>query len=435
MGDIGVSIKELRIESGMTQEQLAENSGLSVRAIRDIERGSTRKPYRHSLKLMAEAIGLSEDETTELIGTVYMRPNGRGRNQRDAHQSAHRPHSVGQPVLAHLPPGPAGLIGREDALAWLDKTLLVAAETTAVALLAGGPGAGKSAIALRWAHRSAKLFPDGVLYADLRGFDALPALSPELVLRRLLRAAGVPDHHVPLTLEECSALFRSTFAGRRCLVVLDNAASVEQVRPLLADAPHCRTLLTSRSAMTGLVIRNGVHRYGVPYLSDRESLLLFESMLGASRLPRSEDAESLVALCDHSPLAIRLMGERVRRQPHISVRHIAARAALRGSPLRAFETPGDPHSSVRTLLSWSYAALPASAKNVFTSLGRLQESMVDFREADILHTAVGLAADQVADGVEWLVEAHLLDEVTPGSYRMNNLIRWYARELAEGGTE
>ncbi|WP_327362837.1 MULTISPECIES: helix-turn-helix domain-containing protein [unclassified Streptomyces] len=425
-----MDIKRLRVESGLTQEQLAENSGLSVRAIRDIERGSTRRPYRQSLKLVAEGMGLSEGATAELIGSVYMRPQARSYYSRDRFHGPDRRHGGTQPGLVHLPPGPAGFVGRREVLAWLDARLCDSDGAATVALLAGGPGAGKSAIALRWAHDNAASFSDEVLYADLRGFDARPALSPEHVLRRLLRALGVPDHQIPLTLEECSAMFRASLADRRSLIVLDNAATVEQVRPLLTDAPHCRVLITSRNAMTGLVVRNGVHRHRVGYLSDGEALELFESMAGAARSHCRNEVDALLALCDRSPLAIRLMAERVRRQQCICPTGLAARLSSRRTPLSAFDAPGDPHSSVRALLSWSYRSLPPAVGEVFVGLARLDAAHFEFDRVAALFPAGGLSADDISDSLEWLVEMHLLEEEAPGIYGINKLIWWYANELA-----
>ncbi|MGW6880458.1 helix-turn-helix domain-containing protein [Streptomyces goshikiensis] len=427
-----MDVKRLRVESGLTQEQLAENSGLSVRAIRDIERGATRRPYRQSLKLVAEGMGLSEGATAELIGSVYMRPQARSHYSRDRFHGPDRRHGAAQPGLAHLPPDPAGFVGRRDVLGWLDACLREADGGAAVALLAGGPGVGKSAIALRWSHNNAENFPDGVLYVDLRGFDARPALSPEHVLRRLLRALGIADHQIPLTLEECSAMFRASLAERRSLIVLDNAATVEQVRPLLTGAPHCRVLITSRNAMTGLVVRNGVHRHRVGYLSDGEALELFESMAGVACARWRDEIDALLALCDRSPLAIRLMVERVRRQRHIRPTGLAARLSSRRTPLSAFDTPGDPHSSVRELFSWSYRSLPPTAGEVFVGLARLDAEYFEFDRVAALFPAGVLGADDIVDSLEWLVEMHLLEEEMPGIYVINKLIWWYANELAGG---
>ncbi|MFB6806871.1 helix-turn-helix domain-containing protein [Streptomyces sp. NPDC056387] len=425
-----MDIKRLRIESGLTQEQLAENSGLSIRAIRDIERGATRRPYRQSLKLVAEGMGLSEGVTAELIGSVYMRPQARSHYSRDRFRGPDRRHGGARPGLAHLPPAPAGFAGRRDVLAWLDARLRHSDGGATAALLAGGPGAGKTAIALRWAHDNAADFSDEVLYVDLRGFDARPALSPEYVLRRLLRALGVPDHQIPLTLEECSAMFRAALAERRSLVVLDNAATVDQVRPLLTGAPHCRVLITSRNAMTGLVVRNGVHRHRVGYLSAGEALGLFESVAGAARSQWRSEVDALLALCGRSPLAIRLMAERVRRQQHIHPTVLAAQLSSRRTPLSAFGAPGDPHSSVRELLSWSYRSLPPAVGEVFMGLARLDVAHFEFDRVAALFPVGGPSADDVADALEWLVEMNLLEEEVPGTYGINRLIWWYAKELA-----
>ncbi|MFJ8163344.1 helix-turn-helix domain-containing protein [Streptomyces sp. NPDC096136] len=427
-----MDIKRLRVESGLTQEQLAENSGLSVRAIRDIERGSTRRPYRQSLKLVAEGMGLSENATAELIGSVYMPPQVRSRRSRDRFHGPERCHNGTKPGLVHLPPEPAGFVGRRDVLDWLDTRLGDCDGGAAVTLLSGGPGVGKTAVALRWAHDRAASFSGEVLYVDLRGFDARPALSPEHALRRLLRANGVPDHQIPLTLEECSAMFRASLADRRSLIVLDNAATVEQVRPLLTGAPNCRVVITSRNAMTGLVVRNGVHRHRVGYLPGREAFELFESLAGAVGSHCRDEVDALLAFCDGSPLAIRLVAERVRRRQCICRTGFAARLVSRKTPLSAFDAPGDPHSSVRALLSWSYRNLPPLVAEVFVRLARLGAAHFEFGRVVELFPEGRPSVDGIADSLEWLVEMHLLEEEVPGTYGINKLIWWYANEL-EGG--
>ncbi|MFJ3310102.1 NB-ARC domain-containing protein [Streptomyces sp. NPDC086549] len=427
-----MSVRDLRVVSGLTQEQLAEKSGMSVRAIRDIERGSTRRPYRQSLQRVAEAMGLTELETVDLIGMVYMQPHGRRRSPCDSPRSPAAKHDTTQQALAHLPPGPKGFLWRTDELRWLDQLLNDAGDGFSTAVLSGAPGVGKTVIALRWSHLSKERFSDGVLYADLLGFDARPAVSPESVLRRFLRALGIADHRIPLSLEECSALYRAVLADRNALIVLDNAADVEQVRPLLTDASRCRVIITSRNAMTGLVVRDGAHRYRVDYLSDAEALALFESVVGAQSTRREPEAAlSLLALCDRSPLAVRLMAERIANQRYMSMTDAADRISAAKLPLNTFETPGDPHSSIRDLMSWSYRELPAEIAGVFDSIGFLNSVTFRFEDIAVAGSASRMPAEEVATALEWLLEVHLLEEEMPGTYRINKLLWWYAQEMTD----
>ncbi|MEU5593191.1 NB-ARC domain-containing protein [Streptomyces sp. NPDC020298] len=430
MGDIGTSIKQLRITTGMTQEQLAESSGLSIRAIRDIERGSTQRPYRHSLELVAAAMGLSEQDTNELIGTVYVPPNLRRRGSGVGPREHAKGRAVPRVALVHLPPAPLNFVGRRDALQKLDALLGAgSANASAVALLDGAPGVGKTTLALRWAHRVAGQFADGVLYADLRGYHAQSPLVPESVLRRFLRALGVPDHRVPLSKEECSALYRSKMADLRMLIVLDNAASAEQVRPLLTGAPHCLVVVTSRNSMTGLVVRDGAQRIRVDSLTDAESRELFGSSVGVARSKREPEAiAALLAMCDGSPLALRVLAERTRDQPHAALREIVTRLAGRLSQLSPFDTPGDPQSSIRELLSWSYRNLPAPAARIFNGLGNVRQGNFTVTQLLPVQSYSGMGEETLTDALDWLVEENLIESEKPGHYKINRLIWHYARE-------
>ncbi|WSW41026.1 NB-ARC domain-containing protein [Streptomyces canus] len=333
-------------------------------------------------------------------------------------------------ALAHLPPAPLNFVGRRDALQQLDALLRAGSpDASTVALVDGAPGVGKTALVLRWAHQVAGQFADGVLYADLRGYDAQPPLAPESVLRRFLRALGIPDHRLPLSKEECSALYRSTVAELRMLIVLDNAATAEQVRPLLTGAPHCLVAVTSRNSMTGLVVRDGARRIHLDYLTDAEALELFESSVGEVRPKREPEAiAGLLAMCEGSPLALRVLAERTRDQPHVALRDIITRLANRLSQLSPFDTPGDPQSSVRELLSWSYRNLPASTARVFDGLGNVRQRTFTVTQLLPIQPYFDMSEETLVDALDWLAEENLIESETPGNYRINRLIWHYTRE-------
>lgn len=420
----------------MTQESLADVAGLSVRAIRDIERGTTERPYRHSLESIAAAMGLSETDANDLIGSVYVRSDARRRRSAGRSRNHRTERGAVQQEMTYIPPPLRSFVGRADIMGSLDKLLAGRIPGDfAAALLAGAPGVGKTALALTWAHRSADRFPHGVVYEDLRGHGPHRPFAHELVLRRLLRSLGVPDHKLPLNYEDCSALYQTTLAKRRLLIILDNAATPEQVRPLLTGAPECLVLATSRNAMTGLVVRDGVRRFHMSSLTEAESYELFASVVGKEKTQQEPDVTAaLLDMCDHLPLAVRVLAERVRNQPSSSIAEVAARLVGTRSLLSIFEMPGDPQSSMRGILSWSYDALPVSAVRVFTALGAVSRMDFTFAEAaKVVEFGARAEIDDetLAEALDWLVEASLLKAKGPGRYEFNRLIWNFAQEKFE----
>lgn len=418
----------------MTQEALADVSGLSVRAIRDIERGFTLRPYRHSLERIAAAMRLSEAESNDLIGTVYARSNARRSSPIDRPDNDSTERDAVQQETRYMPAAPATFIGRADIVRRLDELLTCRNSSgSTAALLTGAPGVGKTALALTWAHRVAPHFPDGVVYIE-PGHE----IHQQPALRRVLCSLGVPDHAVPPAYEDCSALYRTTLAKRRALIILDKAATPDHVRPFLAGSSGCLVLVTSRNAMTGLLVRDGVRRFHVGSLSASESHELFATVVGKERVEREpEVTASLLDLSDHLPLTVRVLAERVRSQPNSSIAEVTARLVGTRSLLSIFETPGDPRSSMRGILSASYDALPAPAARVFTALGGAPRRNVTFAEAaEIVRSRTSAEIDDeiLAEALDWLVEASLVETRSPGRYEFNRLIWQFAQEkLGDAG--
>jgi transcriptional regulator with XRE-family HTH domain len=214
----------------LTQEGLAERSGLSVRTIRDLELGRVRRPRSGSIRLLAGALGLESPELEAFVGAA-------GDDRSAPAQPQDEP--PGQ-----LPMDVADFTGRDAQLEALDALLSGVGgdgPATAVVLsaIAGAGGVGKTALAVRWAHRVRERFPDGQLFVDLRGYASGPPLHPAQALAQMLAALGVEPDRIPVAAVEASSLLRSLLAGRRVLVVLDNARDAEQVRPLLPGGPEC----------------------------------------------------------------------------------------------------------------------------------------------------------------------------------------------------
>ncbi|TMR96584.1 hypothetical protein EJK15_22765 [Nonomuraea basaltis] len=217
---------------------------------------------------------------------------------------------VAGPVPRQLPPAVGAFTGRAAELAWLDE--MVAAADMTVAALVGTAGMGKTALAVHWAHRVASRFPGGQLFVDLHGHGTHEPAAPIEVLTSFLRALGMPSERIPTDVETATATYRSMLAGRRVLVILDNAGSAEQVRPLLPGDPDCLTIITSRRQLTGLVALDGARVCVVRGLTPQDTSQLLTRLLGADRA----DAEPVAVaelgdVCAHLPLALRLAAARV----------------------------------------------------------------------------------------------------------------------------
>ncbi|HEY7200433.1 MAG TPA: helix-turn-helix domain-containing protein [Candidatus Dormibacteraeota bacterium] len=240
----------------LTQEQLAERSCMGVRTIRRLESGHTFRPTAASLQLLAGALDLSDDERMLLLAA--------------ARGEAAAPAPAAGCVPRQLPADVPGFAGRGEQLRRLDAVLAEggAAGAVVISAIAGAGGVGKTALAVHWAHRAADRFPDGQLYIDLGGRAPGPPTTSIQALALLLRGLGVAGDRVPEELEAAAARYRSLLAGRRLLVVLDDARDAEQVRPLLPGTPGCVVVVTSRDRLSGLVAIHGAHRILLGPLAD-----------------------------------------------------------------------------------------------------------------------------------------------------------------------
>jgi DNA-binding SARP family transcriptional activator/tetratricopeptide (TPR) repeat protein len=339
------------------------------------------------------------------------------------------------PVPAQLPPAVAGFAGREPELATLDRLLDAMAATSqeapaavAISVISGTPGVGKTALALHWAHRAKERFPDGQLYVNLRGFDpGGAALDPDEAVCGFLDTLGVPAAQVPPGLAARAALYRSVLAGKRILVVLDNARDPEQVRPLLPGSAGCTAIVTSRSDLTGLAAVDGAHSVPLKLLSVAEARSLLTRRLGLGRVAAEPDAaDDIIARCARLPLALAIAAARAATAPGFPLAAIAAELSEVGRSLDPFDG-GDLAADVRAVFSWSYRELSGDAARLFRLLGL-------HPGPDIAVTAAAsLAAvppGQARTLLRELTRAHLLAEHSPGRYACHDLLRAYAAELA-----
>lgn len=413
---LAVLVRTWRERALLTQEQLAGRAGLGVRTIRRLEAGGQRRPRGESVLLLADALGLTESERAQLFATVRGEPA--------------RPTPTSADVPRQLPADVAGFCGRAPHLDEMDALLAGdgAPTTMVISTIAGTAGVGKTALAVHWAHRVADQFPDGQLYVNLRGFDpgGTPT-EPAAAIRGFLDALGVAPQRIPTGLDAQAAQYRSMLAGRRMLVVLDNARDTAQVRPLLPGAPTCLVLVTSRDQLTGLVAADGAHPIVLDLLSTAEARELLVCRLGPDRTAAEPDAvEDIITGCARLPLALAVVAARAALNPRLSLRVLAEDVRDTGVRLDALDA-GDAVTSVRAVFSWSYQQLHEPAARMFRLLG-LHPGPDISRPAAASLAAVSL--DQARAALRELASAHLIAERTPGRYSFHDLLRTHAAELA-----
>lgn len=328
-------------------------------------------------------------------------------------------------VPAQLPPRPPGLTGRDDDLAALDDA--VSAPGPRIVVVTGTAGVGKTATTLTWAHRHRGDFTDGQIFLDLRGFSGDPPVPPDEALAVLLRSLGIEPASIPSGTAERSALFRSLVADRSVLVVLDNARSVDQVRPLLPGGPACAVLVTSRAALPGLGAREGARVVDLSPLAEAASYSLLVDLVGDGATRDPDAVRALARWCGHLPLALRIAAQQVATHPARSVTDVVAELADDRDRLDLLDVDDGPGTDIRAVLSWSYDALPAEAARLFRMLGVLPGADAD--EA-ALAALSGTEPRALRRHLSTLVRAHLVDSDAEGRYQLHDVLRAYAAELA-----
>ncbi|WP_079194150.1 ATP-binding protein [Streptomyces sp. CB02923] len=330
-----------------------------------------------------------------------------------------------------LPAAPRVFTGRTEELAELTATLDEATETGAtvmISALGGAGGIGKTWLALHWAHRHADRFPDGQLFVDLRGFTPLgePLPATEAV-RGFLSALGVAPAGVPADLDAQVGLYRSLVAGRRLLIVLDNARDTSHVAPLLPGNSLCTVLVTSRRHLAGLVTTHGARSLGLDVLSDAEARQLLVDHLGSERAAAEPEAvDAFVACCAGLPLALSIVAARATAHPGFPLELLAEELrdhATRLDELDAGEIP----LNLRAAFSSSYHALTPEAAVLFGLTGLAPGPDISLSAAASL---AGLSAGRARALLRELETAHLVSQPEPGRYRLHDLIRLYATEQA-----
>ncbi|GAA4846045.1 ATP-binding protein [Kitasatospora terrestris] len=413
-GELGRLLLELRAAAGLSQEELAHAAGVSVRALADLERGRTRGPQRRTVQALAEALRLDAADAERLERTASL---GRPRPRAEEPPPAHRN------TLA-LPRDIGDFTARHRAL---DRLLVLAADPDPahppVVLVSGQPGLGKTTFAVHAAHHLAEHFPDGQYAVDLHGMGPEPT-APRDALARLLRALGTPEGALPAGTEDRAGLLRELTGGRRLLLLLDNAADEEQVRPLLPATGRSLTLVTSRHALAGL---EAVHRVELGLLRREESVELLTRILGTDRVGReAQAARDLADRCGQLPLAVRIAGQRLVGRPHERLAKLAAQLAEQSSRLDLLKAGS---LEVRAAFALSYQQLDEEARRVLRRASLAAGGDFGPETAALLADLPRARASRRADE---LVDAGLLQsDPAADRYRFHDLLRLFAREQVE----
>lgn len=332
------------------------------------------------------------------------------------------PKSPGIPVPAQLPAKLPDFVGRQAELDWLDS---LRSGGLQAALVSGIGGVGKTSLVVQWAHEARDAFPDGQLFIDLRGFSDQPPLQPIEALARFLRALGVAAAHVPVETAEAAALYRSLLVGRKIIVVLDNAATADQARPLLPPTGPV-ALITSRNRLSGLIIRDGVRRLDLAVLVPEAAVTLLSGALKPE--PRLDGATvaDLAAACGRLPLALRIIAAILAERP---AQQLSDYLTVLNSPDRiaAIAAPGDDQAALTATFDMSYRTLTPEACRAFCQLGVFPGT--DF-SAQLTEALLGASADETRHLLDQLVAANMIRYRDTGRLTFHDLLRSYARHRA-----
>ncbi|HTI28521.1 MAG TPA: BTAD domain-containing putative transcriptional regulator [Kutzneria sp.] len=326
-----------------------------------------------------------------------------------------------------LPAAVAAFTGRVAQLKEL-TSLLDHKDAVVISAINGTAGVGKTALAVHWSHQVADRFPDGQLYVNLRGFDpGGQPVAPVEAIRGFLEALGVPAQRTPAGLDEQAALYRSQLAGRRVLVVLDNARDTNQVRPLLPGSAGCLTVITSRDHLGGLIVSEGARAIPLDLMTTAEADDLLATRLGPQRLAAEPQAvDDLIELCAHLPLALSIVAARATLTPARSLTELATQLRDVRDRLHALDI-GDTSVDIGAVFSWSYRTLTAAAARMFRLLSLHPGPVISVSAAASL---AGTDRDQAHDALSELSRAQLLAEPGTGRFAYHDLLRAYSADRA-----
>ncbi|MDQ1024719.1 DNA-binding SARP family transcriptional activator [Streptomyces umbrinus] len=434
-------LSELRLGIAERHIGLMLDLGRHVEVVEELNRQVHDNPFRekphsqlmlalHRCGRVAEALDIYAQLRQRLAAELGLEPT------RDL-QQLHHQLLTDNPVLRApastvslrgaargLPPAISHFVGRECELAQLDA---LGANSNRPVLIVGAPGIGKTALAIQWANRRTRQFPDGQLFLDMRGFDPSPAVQAEQALIRVLRALGLPDEKRPTDFEAQISLLRSITGDRRFLLILDNVADPEQVRPLLSSSPGSLVLVTSRDRLSGLVAVDGAVRLTMERLREPDALEILAPTERPERLRQEPDATAeLGRLCGYLPLALRIAAVHLSDKPHLSVRQYVTQLKELG-PVNMLHIDGDSRASVRNALDLSYQELSPEARRMFhlLSMAPSPKPLTPTRAAALAAIPLN-EAEQLLDA---LSQVHLLRTTGQGQFVGEELLLQYAAQL------
>jgi tetratricopeptide (TPR) repeat protein/transcriptional regulator with XRE-family HTH domain len=410
-GKFASELRELRRRARLTQQELADAAGLSLRTVSDLERGVATTPQKETVRLLADALHLLGPERAQFETA------GRGRPLATVSQPA------AAAAIRSLPRDIASFTGRRQELEQLAESAMTAGGVVSIHAIGGMAGVGKTAFAVHAAHRLADRFPGGQVFLPLHGHTpGQQPVDPADALASLLLTVGVPPAQIPPGPEERSALWRDRVAGKPLLIVLDDAASSEQVRPLLPGAGGNLVLVTSRRHLSAL---DDAMAVSLDILWPGDAAALFVRLAARAALNPGDAAVMEIArLCGFLPLAIGMVARQLRHHPAWTAAGRAAELASARDRLQLMETE---NLSVAAAFDLSYAILSEDQQRLFRRLGLHPGADIDDYAAAALD-GIGLTAAR--RGLEDLYDQYLLTELAQGRYRLHDLIREHARALA-----
>ncbi|HEV8558253.1 MAG TPA: BTAD domain-containing putative transcriptional regulator [Actinophytocola sp.] len=416
-GDLVVELSTLTKEHPLRERFWGQ---LMLALFRSGRQAEALHTYREVRELLVDQLGVEPGAGLQRLHEGILRDDAQLRTGTPAPAST---------TPRQLPADVASFTGREQELAQL-ADLAAASGSVVISAIHGTAGVGKTALAVHFGHTVAGRFPDGQLYLDLRGYAPTPAMTPGEALERLLRSLGLPPERIPREEQEQAATYRSLIAGKRVLVVLDNARTAEQVEPLLPGYPGCLVVITSRGTLSTV---DCATRLQLDVLTEEEALTLLARTAGQDRVEADPGmAATLVDLCARLPLAVRIAGARLAARPGWTIGTLVQRLADAQHRLDELQVAD---RAVRASFAVSYHALrdgddpvDRTAARVFRVLGMLD--WVDM-SVPVAAALAELPEPDVHAALERLVDDHLLDSTTPGRYHTHDLLRLYARDRAE----